>query len=111
MAEIAVEDKTYVESELLAYLFTYIDRASADYIQKTLVQFYTPEEISNAKDALWNAYHDHISTPLVNRRGAKESAASKEAVDIIKACQQLDRKQVISESIIFTPLRSQGGSG
>ena len=93
--------KTFIESELLAYTFTYLDRSSADSLQKIIAKFFNPEDISTAKENLWKAYGDMISFPIINRRDGKESAALKDTSDIMKACHELDHKQLLSENIIF----------
>ena len=105
MAGESSQKKSYIECELLTYVFSYLSKSSADHIHKSVVQFYTPEDISKAKEALWNSYESHISTHLVNRRGGKESGASKDVQDIIRACQELDRKQLLRDDIVFFTTR------
>ena len=92
---------TYIENELLAYLLTYHGRASSDYLHKSIVTFFSPEDITKAKEVFWNEYSDLISTPIVSRRDGKESAAFKDATDIIKAVQAMDKAQQLSDNIIF----------
>ena len=73
---------TYIESELMAYIFTYLDSSSIESLQNVKVKHFNPEEISEAKESLWKAYTQSITLPYISRRDGKESAAVKDIVHV-----------------------------
>ena len=46
----------FVRSELLAYACTYVNRCTPDAVIKTIVGFYSVEDIISARDLLWETY-------------------------------------------------------
>ena len=55
-------------NELLTYVFHHQKNSSADAIKRMVREFYTPEEIKEAKQALWDVYGAEVlgTTPTLS---------------------------------------------
>ena len=88
-----INDVQTVQNELLAYLLYYYSCSSVDSIRKAILSFYTPEEISDAKDLLWGTNEGKISS-LKQKRISTSVRAAHEAdlSDILSTIADLDKK-------------------
>ena len=86
-----MENAVY-HNELLSYVLYYYQNSSVDMIRKTVLAFYTSEEISAAKDLFWET-NDNISIPKQRRISTSVRAAHEaDFADIIGAISELDTK-------------------
>ena len=83
-------DKPIIDPVLTFVVFA-LDSSPLGYVTNTLVQFYTVEELTRAKDLLWEtADHDVIGVYTKRRDGATRSVSDIIASDITGAIQKLD---------------------
>jgi small nuclear ribonucleoprotein (snRNP)-like protein len=95
------ETKQLIINEMLTYLCFYRNAGNIADIKKTLSCYYLPEEISNAKQVLLNAFNSTLhSTTFATKR--RESSARSQLItvldDIIGACDYLDKAGQLSET-------------
>ena len=82
-------------NEVLSFFSFYLDRCSQDHIKKTASNFYTAEEIYEAKKVLWDNFQDSISSNFQDRKSTdKRPAIDANIVDILKALKDLDSADV-----------------
>jgi hypothetical protein len=68
-----------------------MDNSPVGYVTNCCIQFYTVEELTRAKDIIWDVADTDIVGPYIRRRdGPKRSAVDNVAADITGAIQKLD---------------------
>ena len=82
--------KPPVQNEMLTYLMFYYQRSSADMLTKTVLSFYTAEEIVKAKSTIWHLYADVLPPERRRVTTDKRSADAASLADIINAVGELD---------------------
>jgi hypothetical protein len=76
---------------VLSYVIFAMDNSRAGYVTNCCIQFYTVEELTRAKDIIWDVADTDIVGPYIRRRdGPKRSAVDNVAADITGAIQKLD---------------------
>ena len=87
------DNPVMVQNELLAYILYYYSCSSIECIKKSVLSFYTPEEIFEAKEQLW-ATNDGKINCSKHRRISTSTRAAHEADlnDIISVISDLDRQ-------------------
>ena len=86
------EKKEIHINELLAYVSYYIHNSSISNIKRIALNFYSPEDIVNAKKLLWNNYKEHLDKYIDRRSTDNRTCDEANLEDIFKALQQLDAK-------------------
>ena len=75
-----------VINELLMYCDNHVKNSSRDAIKRVVIDFYTPEEIGNAKTILWELYGEEMLGTIPNRQDSvNRGAHEKETDDILSA--------------------------
>jgi hypothetical protein len=71
-------------------------------MQKTVCRFYTPEDITEAKKILWNAYGEDsiIGRFCARQRSSTREAHDAEAADIIAAFHRLDQAKMLTTRFV-----------
>ena len=93
VAEKSNTDVQLYQNELLAYTLHYFSCSSLDTLRKTILLFYTPEEISTAKDVLWDSNVGVISSNKQRRISTTTRAAHEADIsDILSAISELDQR-------------------
>ncbi len=79
---------------LLSYLSLIQHESSNDMIKTAVLEFYSDEEISEAKEILWNSYDEELLGKKPNRNsGGDRSIREKETDDILEALSLVDYNQ------------------
>ena len=82
-------------NEVLSFFSFYLDRFSHEQIKKTALNFYTVDEIYEAKKVLWDNFQDSIPSSFQDRKSTeKRPAIDANIVDILKALRDLDAADV-----------------
>ena len=88
---------TSIANALLSYAAHRMDVASMDAIKRECVEFYSSEEILNARDALWGITDDNVKTilPRMIRRHSMDQRKGCEQtiMDILDALLKLDAEE------------------
>ena len=79
-------------NEVLAYVFHYINCASVDSISKVLLQYYTSDEISVAKQILWDTCEASLPKNENRRKSPGRTAFEAEVSDIVINVKKLDQE-------------------
>ena len=93
-----------VANELLTYAFTYIDNSSPEMLIKTIEEFYSDNEIHDAKETLWQVYGPVLKGTKSRRSGSVRTAAKAEVEDIILNGVLALRNKDIEMSVQFCAL-------
>ena len=93
-----------VANELLTYAFTYIDNSSPEMLMKTIEEFYSDNEIHDAKETLWQVYGPVLQGTKSRRSGSVRTAAKAEVEDIILNGVLALRNKDIEMSVQFCAL-------
>lgn len=72
-----------IVNELLCYAFTYIDSSSPEMLMKTIEDFYTDDDIQDAKDVLWRECHSLLDNTKPRRNSCVRPATQANLVDVI----------------------------
>ena len=105
MATSAVESNcssnNFTINELLAYVNYYRKRCPLDNLKKVVINFYSLEEISDAKEILFVLCKDHLGNKP-DRRGSAMRSVQEADVDIFNAFLKLD--ELNSSIPVFVPI-------
>lgn len=75
----------------MTYCCHHLNNSTRDGIRKVVLNFYTPEEIRDAKNDLWSAYGENTLGKFVRRRDQPQNPAHEKATDdILSAMYKLD---------------------
>ena len=86
-------DVNCYQNELLAYILYYFSSCSLDTIRRTVLSFYSPDEIATAKDLLWDTYTGVISVAKHRRISTSVRAAHEADIsDILSVISEIDQK-------------------
>ena len=97
------KDHQFVVNELLSYVQFYRNRFPSDNIKKVLLNFYISDEISQAKDVLWNFCGAHLGDKVGRRATQSRSQQDAEVTDILNAFKKLDEGNI--DFLPFVPLK------
>ena len=86
-------DQQLIRNELLTYAFQYVHKSSLDELVKTICDFYTPDEISTARNCLWDTFENHDEVVLQGSR--PRNAAKLEGTALIRCAEDLIAKGVL----------------
>lgn len=95
-----IEAQKIIVNELLTYLCFYRNSGNITDTKKTLSCYYLPEEISNAKHILLNAFESTLHNSVFATKRRESSARSQvmaELDDIAGACDYLDKAGLLTE--------------
>ena len=87
-----LNQKKYVVNSLLAYIATYVHRASQIQLKLAVLGFYSEDDVNEAKDVLFKAT-EHLDVNVKNiqrQNSATRSAKEAEVEDILAVFQRLD---------------------
>ena len=85
--------ESFFVNELLCYVFWHFNNSTFDGLKKVLVNFFHPDEVSQAKKLLWEKC-SNLLNPIENRRGsAARSQQIAEIIDILNAVKKIDQTQ------------------
>ena len=88
-----ISNKDVYHNELLSYLYYHYSNSSIDMIRKTIISFYSPDDITVAKDLIWETNKESLLTSKQRRIStAVRSAHEADFNDIISALNELDQK-------------------
>jgi len=90
-----------VVCELLAYLFTALHESSKDMLKRSVLQFYSDDEISGAKDSIWNAYSEEVLGKKMKRNNGERTIREKEVDDIAEAVSLIDNNKKQWDMVTF----------
>ncbi len=90
-----------VVCELLAYLSSAMQESSKDMLKKSVLSFYSDEEVSTAKDILWNSYTEDMLGKKIRRNNGERSSKEKNVEDIVDAVLLIDQNRKQWEIVIF----------
>ena len=79
-----------IVNELLAYCIYYQKSSTRDAIYRVVIDFFNPEEISNAKHDLWDSMRDHLDAFEARRDSKHGLVHEKELNDILDAIIVID---------------------
>ena len=81
------------QNELLSYVMYYYNCSSVECIKKSVLSFYTPEEINEAKEQLWSTNEGKINCSKHKRNSTPTRAAHEaDLADILNVIVDLDRQ-------------------
>jgi hypothetical protein len=87
---------TVIIDPVLSYVIYALDNSPAGYVTNCCIQFYTIEELTRAKDIIWDVADSDVVGPYIKRRdGPKRSAVDNVAADITSAIQKLDQAGIV----------------
>ena len=76
--------------ELLTYITTYYTSSPFDLIKKTILEFYTPDEIKDAKDMLWLHQSEKLPAFEIRRDSLARTAHEANLIDILNGIKKID---------------------
>lgn len=79
-----------IQNEVLCYIFDYVNKSTVDMLVKTIVDFYTPGEIQEARETLWKEYSGIIPESTYRFRTSKASHH-----DVVAACRDLVQNGIL----------------
>ena len=86
-------DVSHVCNALLAYVYKCMKNCPFDIVKKTVVKFYTPDEVKEAKKVLWATYATQLE--YKPRKGSAQKSKSEfEVEDIMNAMEVLSDDEV-----------------
>ena len=88
-----------IVNELLNYVYHYIDKSANDHIKTIVLNFYTVNEVTEAKKCLWQNFKDHLESYSERKSTEKRSAKDANLDDIFKALKALDEGEVSCEFV------------
>ena len=84
----------FVCNELLSYVQFYRNRATHDKIKKIILNFYIADEITSAKDTLWNYCVTFMGDKPIRRDSFARLRQDADIEDIISAFKKADENNV-----------------
>ena len=78
-------------NEVLCYIQHFVNPSAPDNVKRIIVNFYTIDELIEAKKALWNACGQHLGKYHDRRTTDERPAISAYAQDIMEAVKDLDK--------------------
>jgi len=86
------DEPKMILNELLTYVCQHMSSYPADNIKTVLIQFYSNEEISEAKALLWKIFGEHLGKLPKRIDKGQKSASAKDIDDLLKAVRTVDGK-------------------
>ena len=98
----SVKNIRYVRNELLCYAVKYIEAVSPDSLIDVIWRFYSPKEVHDAKQILWEIYDDHLEKmKRSNRKGYTVTKSDVEDI-VLQGIQPLANKNILASSdVVF----------
>lgn len=79
-----------IVDELLTFIISYNSNSNVENIKKSVISFYSPEEIIESKKLLWSVCSDKLENYVERKSTDKRTSAEANFYDIINAINNLD---------------------
>ena len=97
-----ITDAEQIVNEMLTYCLFHQKNSSSSAIKRVVMDFYTPEEIREAKQTLWDAYGEDVLGVTPSRHDIQgRDAHDKEVDDILLAAATIDAGVEAAEQVTF----------
>ena len=82
-----------IVNELLTYTLFHFNICSYDEIKQTVLDFYTPDEIKEAKELFWSSQSEKLPLFESRRDSASRSAQEANIIDLLNAIKKIDNEE------------------